>query len=457
MWLLGSTAVDAAEIHYAKRDALHVAYQVRGEGPIDVLGLGNGTTVWMDRDDEPHLRRFDERLASFSRLIRFDPSGLGLSDPVGSAPPTVETWMRDAVAVLDAAGSSRAVLFGVGDGGLVAMLLAATYPERVSALVLLHCWARLVRDVDYECGIPKALVDWFVDATVNPEYDGDAVDDVTLMAPSVGADLTFRSWWKLAGQRGASPATARAINDLIVSSDVRAVLPTIAAPTLVLHRTGNAFIRPGHGRYLADHIAEAKLVELPGRDHLAFVGETDGLLGEIEEFITGSRGTVAADRVLATIVFSDIVDSTKRVAESGDRHWRELLENHDDMVGRQIHRFGGRRINTTGDGMVATFDGPARGVQCGLAICDGARQLGLAVRVGVHTGEIERRGDDIAGIAVHIAARIKAKAQPDEVWVSRTVMDLVVGSGLVFGDRGEHELKGVPGAWQLLAVLPDNA
>ncbi|MEY2458490.1 MAG: hypothetical protein QOG30_320 [Acidimicrobiaceae bacterium] len=449
--------MDAADIRYAKRGALHVAYQVRGEGPVDVVGLGNGTTVWMDRDDEPHLRRFDERLASFSRLIRFDPSGLGLSDPVGSAPPTVETWMQDAVAVLDAAGSSRAVLFGVGDGGLVAMLLAATYPDRVSALVLLHCWARLVRDDDYKCGIPRAVVDRFVDATVNPEYEGDAVDDVTFMAPSAGTDVTFRSWWKLAGQRGASPATARAINDLIVTSDVRSVLPTISAPTLVLHRIDNAFIRPGHSRYLADHLPEAKLVELPGRDHIAFVGETDDLLGEIEEFITGSRASVAADRVLATIVFTDIVESTKRLAESGDRRWRELLENHDDMVGRQLRRFGGQQINTTGDGIVATFDGPARGVHCGLAICDGARQLGMTVRVGVHTGEIERRGADIAGIAVHIAARVRSKAQPGEVWVSRTVKDLVAGSGLVFGDRGEHELKGVPGAWQLLAVLPDNA
>jgi len=449
--------VDAAEIRYAKRGALHVAYQVRGEGPIDVLGFGNGTTVWVDRDDEPHLRRFDERLASFSRLIRFDPSGLGLSDPVGSAPSTIETWMRDAVAVLDAAGSSRAALFGVGEGGLAAMLLAATHPERVSALVLLHCWARLVRDDDYKCGIPRAVVDQFFDATANPEYGGDTVDDVTVMAPSVDADVAFRSWWKLAGQRGASPATARASNDLIVTSDVRSVLPTIATPTLVLHRADNAFIRPGHSRYLADHLAEARLVELPGRDHVAFVGETDELLGEIEEFLTGSRGSVLADRVLATIVFTDIVDSTKRVAESGDRRWRELLENHDDMVGRQLHRFGGRQINTTGDGMVATFDGPARGVHCGLAICDGARQLGVAVRVGVHTGEIERRGDDIAGIAVHIAARVQSKAQPGEVWVSRTVRDLVAGSGLVFGDRGEHELKGVPGAWQLLAVLPDIA
>jgi class 3 adenylate cyclase len=449
--------VDAGEIRYAKRGGLHIAYQVRGEGPIDVLGFGNGTTVWMDRDDEPHLRRFDERLASFSRLIRFDPTGVGLSDPAGSGPPSIETRMEDAVAVLDAAGSSRAVVFAVGEGGLPAMLLAATHPERVSALVLLHCWARLIRDDGYEFGIPRAVLDRFFDAIANPEYDGDAVDDVTMMAPSAANDSAFRAWWKLAGQRGASPATARANNDLMLNSDVRPLLSAIATPTLVLHRAENAFMRPAYSRYLAEHLADAKFVELPGRDQVAFVGETDALVNEIEEFLTGSRGSVAADRVLATIVFTDIVDSTKRASEFGDRRWRELLDNHDDMVGRQVHRFGGRKVNTTGDGMVATFDGPARGVQCGLAICDGARQLGLAVRVGVHTGEVERRGDDIAGIAVHIAARVQAKAQPGEVWVSRTVMDLVVGSGLVFRDRGEHELKGVPGAWQLLAVDPDSA
>lgn len=449
--------MDASEIRYARRDELHIAYQVRGDGPVDVLGLGNGTTVWIDQDDEPHLRRFDEQLSSFSRLIRFDPTGYGLSDPVGNAPLAVETRMQDAIAVLDAAGSSRAVAFGVGEGGQVALMLAATYPERVSALVLMHCWARLVRDDDYMCGIPREIVERFFDATADPDYGGDAIDDVTLMAPSVAADPVFRSWWRVAGQRGASPATARANNELMVTADVRPVLAAISAPTLVLHRVDNTFIRSAHSRYLAEHLADARLVELPGRDHVAFVGETDELLGEIEEFLTGSRGAVASNRVLATIVFTDIVQSTERAAESGDRRWRELLDHHDDMARRQVRRFGGRAINTTGDGMVATFDGPARGVQCGLAICEGARQLGLRVRVGVHVGEVERRGDDIAGIAVHIAARVQATAKPDEVWVSRTVMDLVAGSGLVFADRGEYELKGVPGTWQLLAVIPDSA
>jgi class 3 adenylate cyclase len=220
----------------------------------------------------------------------------------------------------------------------------------------------------------------------------------------------------------------------------------------VLHRVDNAFVRIGHGRYLAENIAGAKLIELPGRDHLPFVGDTDGLVGEIEEFLTGSRGAPNADRVLAAILFTDIVGSTELAAGTGDRRWRELLDDHDRMAGRQVHRFGGRQVKTTGDGILATFDGPARAIHCGLALREGARQLGLDVRVGLHTGEVERRGDDVGGIGVHIAARIQARAQPGEVWVSRTVTDLVAGSGIAFSDRGEHQLKGVPGAWQLFAV-----
>jgi len=447
-------AVEVAEIHYAKRGDLHVGYQVLGDGPIDLLAFNSGSNVWIDRDDEPRWSRFDRRLASFSRLIRFDPSGVGLSDPlVGGSRPTIECWMQDAVAVLDAVGSSRAALFGVGVGGLVALLLSATYPERISAQVLMHCWARLARDSDYPWGVPQELIDRFVDAVTDPGYRGDAVDDVAMSAPSLATDVEFRSWWKRAGERSASPAIARAMDVLAMGADIRAVLPLINTPTLVLHRVDNAFVRIGHGRYLAENIAGATLVELPGRDHLPYVGDTDALLGEIEEFLTGTRGTPNADRVLATILFTDIVDSTKRAAGTGDRRWRELLDNHDRMAGRQVHRFGGRHVKTTGDGLLATFDGPARAIQCGLAICDGARQLGVEVRVGVHTGEVERRGDDVAGIGVHIAARVQARAQPGEVWVSRTVTDLVTGSGITFSDRGEHPLKGVPGAWQLFTVV----
>ena len=446
-------AVDGLETHYAKRGSLHVAYQVVGDGPIDLLAITNGITISIDRDDEPHWRRFDRRLASFSRLIRFDPIGLGLSDPLGDGSTlTIDSWMQDAVAVLDAVGSSRASLFGVGNGGLVAMLLSATFPERTSAQVLMHCFARWARDSDYPWGVPQHGIDRFVEGVTDPGYSGAAVDDLAMMAPSVATDVEFRSWWKHAGQRGASPASARAVNLLGAGADVRAVLSMIKTPTLVLQRVDNAFVRVGHGRYLAENIAGAKLIELPGRDYLPFVGDTDALVEEIEEFLTGVRGTPNADRVLATILFTDIVDSTKQAAGAGDRRWRELLDNHDRMAGRQVHRFGGRQVKTTGDGMLATFDGPARAIQCGLALCDGARQLGLEVRVGLHAGEVERRGHDLAGIGVHIAARVQARAQPGEVWVSRTVADLVTGSAIVFSDRGDHELKGVPGVWQLFAA-----
>lgn len=278
-------------------------------------------------------------------------------------------------------------------------------------------------------GVPEHVLDRFVDAVTDPGYQGDAVDDVALMAPSVVTDVEFRSWWKLAGQRGASPAIARASNVLAQRADIRSVLPLIKTPTLVLYRVDNAFVRIGHGRYLAENIAGAKLIELPGRDHLPFVGDTDAPLGEIEEFLTGTRGTPNTDRVLATILFTDIVDSTKRAAGTGDRRWRDLLDNHDRMTERQVRRFGGRPVKSTGDGMLATFDGPARAIQSGLAICDGARQLGIEVRVGVHAGEVERRGGDIAGISVNIAARVETHAQPGEVWVSRTVTDLVADRG----------------------------
>jgi class 3 adenylate cyclase len=445
--------VSSGEIQYAKSGDLHVAYQVLGDGPIDVLAFNNGTTIWIDRDEEPHWSRFDRRLASFCRLIRFDPIGLGLSDPLdGGSCPTNERRMADAVAVLDAVGSSQAVLFAVSEGGQPAMLLSATNPDRVSALVLMHCWARLARDSDYPWGIPQHVLDEFQNVT-DPSYQGDTVDDLGLSAPSLANDVEFRSWWKRAGERYASPAVARADNTLVMEADIRAVLPLISAPTLVLHRVDDKMIEIGHSRYLAETIPGAKLVELPGRDHLPFLGDTDSVLGEIEEFLTGRRATPSTERMLATILFTDIVDSTKRAAGVGDRRWRELLDSHDRMAARQVHRFGGRQVKTTGDGILATFDGPARAIQCGLAICDGARQLGIEVRVGVHTGEVERRGDDVAGIGVHIAARVEAAAHPGEVWVSRTVTDLVTGSGIKFDDRGEHQLKGVTGAWQLFMVI----
>ena len=445
--------VGGAEGHYAKSGDLYIRYDVIGDGPIDLLGFSNGSSVWVDRDDEPHWSRFDRRLASFSRLIRFDPSGVGLSDPLSSrAMPSVELWMQDAIAVLDAVGSPRPALFGVGSGGHVAMLLSATYPERVSALVLMHSWSRLIRDDDYPCGIPRHFVERFISTVANPSQSGDNLDDLALMAPSVASDPEFRSWWSTAGERSAGPRIAQAMNTIGALTDIRTILPLIQVPTLILHRVDCGYIRPGHSHYLADHIAGAKLVELPGQDHLPYVGDTDPVVEEIEEFLTGARAAPNTDRILATILFTDIVDSTKQAAATGDRRWHELLDNHDRMTVRQIQRFGGRQVKTTGDGVLATFDGPARAIQCGLAIADGARQLGIDVRIGLHTGEVERRGDDIAGIAVHIASRVQSHAQPGEVWVSRTVTDLVAGSNVRFRDEGEHALKGVPGTWQLFVV-----
>jgi class 3 adenylate cyclase len=444
---------ESPEIRYAKSGDRHVAYQILGEGPIDLLGLSIGCNVWIDRDDEPHWNRFDRRLASFSRLIRFDPGGVGLSDPlVGGSGPTIECWTQDAAAVLDAVGSPHAALFGVANGGLVALLFAATYPERTSSLVLMHCFARMVRDWDYPWGWPQEVVQHFVDAVTDPGYRGDIVDDLALSAPSLARDVEFRSWWKRAGEHSGTPATARAQDLLSNSADMRSVLPTIQTPTLVLHRVDNPFLRIGQGRFLAENIAGAKFLELPGEDHLPFAGETDALLGEIEEFLTGTRGTPNTDRGLATILFTDIIESTKRAARTGDRPWRELLDNHDRMASRQVRRFGGRQVNTTGDGVIATFDGPGRAIQSGLAICEGAGQLGIELRVGIHTGEVERRGDDVAGIAVHIAARVEALAESGQVLVSRTVVDLMAGSAIDFADRGEHVLKGVPGTWRLFSV-----
>ena len=453
--VLGSSDSDAPEIRYAKRGDGHVAYQVQGDGLIDLLALNTGCNVWIDRDNEPHWARFDRRLASFSRVIRFDPGGVGLSDPVvGGSPPTIEGWVQDAMAVLDALDSSRAALFGVSIGGFVAMVLSATYPERFSAQVLMHCTARLARDVDYPCGWPQQVLEHWVEAVPNPSYRGDPVDDVGMSAPSLATNLEFRSWWRRAGER-TSPAGARTMDLCTTRADVRAVLPLIATPTLVLHRVDNAFWPIGHARYLADHIKGAKLVELPGEDHLPFAGDTDELLSEIEEFLTGTRGPSRVDRVLATVLFTDIVGSTSHVAHLGDQRWRDLLDLHDRAARRQLVRFGGREIKTTGDGVLATFDGPARAVNCACAIRDAALQLGVDIRAGVHTGEVEVRGEDISGMAVHIAARVAALAQPRQVLVSRTVVDLMIGSGIATQEQGSHTLKGVPGRWRLFAVESD--
>jgi class 3 adenylate cyclase len=440
------------ETRYARSGDAHIAYQILGEGGPDLLYLSSGTISIDSIDEEPGFARFHRELASFSRLIRMDLRGVGLSDPI-AVPPSLEQWVGDALAVLDAAGAERAALCGADEGALVAMLTAATHPSRTAALILLNAYPRLTRDDDYPHGLPGHLVERFTQAVLPDDGGEGSFADLEIFVPAVADDPRFRQWWQRAGNRGASPATARALTQTRFASDLRPVLPTIQVPTLVVHRKGNRASLVGHGRYLAEHIPGARYAELPGNEHLPYVGDSDAIVAEIEEFLTGVR-RVETDRVLATILFCDIVQSTDLVRELGDRRWRDVLDGYYAMIRRQLDRFAGREIKTMGDGVLATFDGPARAIRCAQAVRDGARQLGLDVRVGLHTGEVETMGDDIGGLAVHIGERVCASAGPGEVLASRTVVDLVAGSGITFSDRGERELKGVPERWHLYAVTP---
>ncbi|MEY2404034.1 MAG: hypothetical protein QOD38_1585 [Acidimicrobiaceae bacterium] len=445
--------VDGSEIRFARNGDVHVAFQVLGGDAPDLLVLSSGMLPIDSMDDEPSLARFFRRLTSFSRVIRFDHQGVGMSDPVTpTGATTLEQWEQDALAVMDAAGSERAGILAPRDSSLEAILLAATYPERVSCLIIVNGTARVARADDYPFGIPPWVLDRFLEVNMEPDAVDQGLDFLGAAAPTLASDDAFRAWWIKAGYRGASPAMARAIDAMVVRADVRSVLPLVRVPTLVLHRRDNGIFHVGHGRYLAEHIPNATYVELDGSDDLYWVGDTDIMLDEIEEFLTGVRGGPGSDRVLATVVFTDIVGSTARITELGGQRWGDLLDRHDTAIRRQLARFRGREIKTTGDGILATFDGPARAVTCACAIRDAATQLGLDVRVGVHAGEIEMRGADIGGMAVHIAARVEALAKPAEVLVSRTVVDLVVGSGIHFADRGQHVLKGVPGRWRLFSA-----
>jgi pimeloyl-ACP methyl ester carboxylesterase len=434
------------ETHYAKSGDVNIAYQVVGDGPLDLV-LVHGFVSHLELDwDEPRMAHFLRRLASFSRLILFDKRGTGLSDRPGGL-PDLETRMDDVRAVMDSAGSEHAALFGYSEGGPMCCLFAATYPERTSSLVLYASYAkRQDPDDDYPWAATSAERrahaeeierDWGVDAHLGS------------MAPN--ADAALRTWWARRSRAAASPGAAR---DLILMNsqiDVRAVLPTIAVPTLVLHRTGDRDSRPEEGRYVASHIPGARFVELPGEDHFVSIN-ADEMLDEVEEFLTGTRPAREPDRVLATVLFTDIVGSSQRAAELGDRAWRELLAGHHAAVRHQLERYHGREIDTSGDGFLATFDGPARAVRCGYAIREAVGELGLDVRAGLHTGEVELADGKVTGIAVHTGARVAALAEPGEVLVSSTVKDLVAGSGIQFGDRGEHELKGV-GSWRLYSVV----
>jgi class 3 adenylate cyclase/pimeloyl-ACP methyl ester carboxylesterase len=445
---------DVPEVRYARTaDGAHIAFQVLGDGPVDLLfepGLaGYIELMWEIRSWGRLLRR----LASFSRLILFDPRGFGLSDPLAKwEEPSLEDRAREMVDVLDSVGSERVGVVANGPGGLMAMFFAAGYPQRTSALVLHGCFARMAWADDYPWGVPSDLIDREVSkvaaGSTPEEFSG-----LTHLAPHALHDSEFMGQWSRRLRSANTPARTRAAAEALAHGDVRAVLPAIQAPTLVLYRRGDRFAGKPHAQYLAKQIRAAKLIEVPGDDNLMCVGDFDPEVEEIEEFLTGVRHVPDTDRVLATVLFTDIVGSTEQAAELGDRSWKDLLDRHDQVVRRQIERFRGREVNTVGDGFVATFDGPGRAIHCALAIRDAVHALGIEVRVGLHTGEIEVRGNDVAGMAVHIGARIGSLVAPGEVLVSTTVKDLVVGSGVEFVEQGEHELKGVQGTWRLYRVV----
>jgi class 3 adenylate cyclase len=439
-----------AKTNYARNGDVNIAYQVIGDGPLDLLFIppfvSHLDLYWA----APETAAFFSRLASFSRLILFDKRGTGLSDPVSGA-ATLEERMEDVRAVLDACGSQRAALFGLSEGGPMSLLFAATYPERTTALITFGSFAKLLPAPGYlwetHDSVERLRAPW-TDALENHWGEGKAL---AMFMPSLGSGLNAQRMLAMFERAAASPTMVLALDRFNTEVDVTQVLPVIGVPTLVLHRTDD-LVPIGLGRYLAEHVPGARFVELAGNDHMPWVGDSDAVLDEVEQFLTGGRQGAEPDRVLATVLFTDIAGSTVRAAELGDRRWSELVEAHHARVRALISRYGGREVDTAGDGFLATFDGPTRAIRCAEEITAAVQTIGLEVRAGVHTGEIVLAGDDVRGIAVHVGARIAAMARAGEVLVSSTVRDLVAGSGLRFDDRGLHSLKGVPGEWQLLAV-----
>jgi pimeloyl-ACP methyl ester carboxylesterase len=442
-------SVPSPETRYARSGDVHVAYQEFGGGDLDiVLVPGFVTHVELIWESEPSAR-FLEALSSFARVINFDRRGSGLSDPVADA-PTLEERMDDVRAVMDAAGSERAVLMGISEGVPMSLLFAATYPERVEALVCYGGMARSTYADDYTFATPvDALTESGFDLIL-PFWGQGAVIEVS--APSQADDPEARAFAARMERASASPGMLAALARMFIEIDVRDVVPTVQVPTLVVHRRYDRLVNVRHGRWLAEHLPNAKLVELPGGDHLPWGEGAEELIDEVQAFLTGTHYAPEPDRILATVLFTDIVDSTGSAARLGDQRWREVLEGHRKGVRDALARHGGREVKTLGDGFLVSFDGPARGIRCAREIVDGSGELGIQVRAGLHTGECEVMGDDLGGIAVHIAARVSALAEPSEVLVSRTVKDLVAGSGIEFSDRGVHELKGVPDTWNLHAV-----
>ena len=436
---------------YAKNGEVHIAYQVHGVGPPDLVYipglLSHVEFVW----EEPSHARFLRRLSSMARLILIDMRGVGLSDRAHEI-PLLEEQMDDITGVLEMAGSEHATIFGVSQGGPAAMLYAATYPARTTGLILYASYASAPSHDDYPWGRSPQ---WTNEYLSQADQTWGRGFHLPQMAPGMVGDQAFESWWSRFERYVSAPGNAVAFIRSHSQDDVRTVLPTISVPTLVLQRRDDAYRDSGHGRFLAEHIPGAKYVELAGRDHLPYVGDQDAILSEVEGFVTGHRPPPTPERVLGTVLFTDIVGSTARLAKVGDRRWSELLQLHHSVVRQQIERFRGKEVDFAGDGSFATFDGPARAIRCALATRDALRSLGLEVRAGVHTGEMELIEGGVAGIAVHIGARVAAVAAPGEVLVTRTVKDLVTGSGYQFADRGTQVLKGIPDTWQLFALVDD--
>jgi len=436
------------EVRYAKSGDVHVAYVVYGDGPVDLVVVPGFVSHLDVMWDNPAIARLSERFSRFARLITFDKRGTGMSDPVAAA-PTLEQRMDDIRAVMDAAGSERAVLLGVSEGAPLCILFAAAHPERTAGLILSGGLARSTWAPDYPYATPReALLESAAELTAPFWGTG---QNAEIFAPSAASDPAVVDWWGRMERLAASPGMMQQLFTMFLDIDVRAVLPLVQAPTLVLHRTGDRVVNVNAGRWLAEHIDGARFVELPGRDHALWAGDVDAVTGEIEEFLTGARSAPPEifDRVLATVLFTDVVASTQRAAELGDKRWRELLERYYAAVRAELTRYRGREIKTIGDGFLATFDGPARAIRAAQSIVTASRAIGLDTRAGVHTGECEMLDGDIGGIAVHIGARVVSLAEPGEVLVSSTVRDLVAGSGVEFAERGVHELRGVPGEWRL--------
>jgi class 3 adenylate cyclase len=441
------------ETRYARAGDATIAYQVIGDGPVDLL-LVPGFLSHVEWSWElPASARFLRRLASFSRLIVFDKRGTGMSDPVDGIPPPEER-AEDIAAVLDAAGSERAALLGVFDGAALAMVYAAQQPDRVSSLALYAGLAKFTQGDGYELGWSPAAIQLYLSAT---EEGWGSSEGAALLAPSLADDAVYKGWFARLLRLGASPGRAVSLMRMNTELDVRDRLAALQAPTLVLHRTGDGFVDGGHSRYLADHIPDARLVELSGDDHWPFAGNAEALLGEVEEHVTGARRTLGEpERVLTTLLFTDIVGSTEQVTRLGDRRWKELLEHHNAVVRRELERHRGRELNTTGDGFFATFDSPTLAIRCAAAARDAVRQLGLELRAGIHSGECEVHGQDLRGIAVHVGARVAAAAGAGEILVSSTVSELVAGSDIRFTERGRFALKGVERERELFAAEVDR-